>query len=108
MKGNGNIKPENRKTHENLRNGLKKKGDKAVISKTIPGDQRRPMCFQTLFVADLQGKVKEHCFQRCWGNAECGRGPLDPVDFFLSLFLAIALCTTDLATLREMSPFTSL
>lgn len=60
------------------------------------------MHFQTLFVLDLQGKVKELAVK----NAEYGREAIDPEDFFLSLLLAIALSTTDLATLREVSPFT--
>lgn len=80
---------------------MKKKGDNDVISKTIPGDQRKLMRFQTLFVVDLQGKVKERAVK----NAESGREVTDPVDLYLSLFLAIALSSTDLATLREISPF---
>lgn len=56
------------------------------------------MRFQTLFVLDLQGKVKERAVK----NAEYGREATDPEDFFLSLFPDSALSMTDLATLREM------
>lgn len=46
MEGNGNTKPENRKTHKSVRSNLKKKGGKDVISRTVTWDQRRPMFFQ--------------------------------------------------------------
>lgn len=112
MKGNGNIQAENRKTHENVRNGLKKKGDKRCNfqnnnqrSKEADVLSNRCLCWicrRRLKNIILKGAVK---------STEYCRETIDPVVFFLVLFLPLPsafLCWPCWVFLREMPPFASL